>query len=65
LGTSFRPGGDDVRSMIAHGGTRAVFQPIVDVDASTVIGYEALARGPVGIPLERPVALRGHRADAA
>jgi len=35
---------------------RSVFQPIVDLDAGTVVAYEALARGPQG-PLERPDAL--------
>ena len=32
---------------------RSVFQPIVDLDAGTVVAYEALARGPQG-PWERP-----------
>jgi EAL domain-containing protein (putative c-di-GMP-specific phosphodiesterase class I) len=31
----------------------SVFQPIVDLDSECVVGYEALARGPVGA-LERP-----------
>ena len=43
--------------MIARGGIRAVFQPIIDIDTSTVVGYEALARGPAGSPLERPLEL--------
>jgi EAL domain-containing protein (putative c-di-GMP-specific phosphodiesterase class I) len=33
---------------------RAVFQPIVAIDGGGTIGYEALARGPEGSPLERP-----------
>jgi len=34
--------------VLAAGGVRSVFQPIVDLTTSAVIGYEALARGPVG-----------------
>ena len=33
---------------------RAVFQPIVSLDDTHVLGYEALARGPEGTRLERP-----------
>ncbi|RFU19595.1 EAL domain-containing protein [Geodermatophilus marinus] len=44
---------DDV---LADGGVRSVFQPIVDLDTGAVVAYEALARGPEG-PLERPDAL--------
>src|SRR5215218_10123949 len=40
---------------ILHGGRiRSVYQPIVDLDTGAVVAYEALARGPVGSPLERP-----------
>ncbi len=31
-----------------------LFQPIIDLDSEAVIGYEALARGPVGSPWEQP-----------
>ena len=31
-----------------------VYQPIVDLCSGTVVGYEALARGAVGGPFERP-----------
>ena len=31
-----------------------VFQPIVDIAQSTILGYEALMRGPAGTPLEKP-----------
>ncbi|MCW2679324.1 MAG: yjcC [Frankiales bacterium] len=31
-----------------------LFQPIVDLQTEEVIGYEALARGPLGSPWERP-----------
>ena len=35
-------------------GCARVYQPIVDLDDGAVVGYEALARGPEGSPLERP-----------
>lgn len=47
---------DTVREVIAAGALRSVLQPIVDLASGAVVGYEALARGPVG-PLERPDAL--------
>ncbi len=34
-----------------------VFQPIVEMASAEIVGYEALARGPAGSPLERPDAL--------
>jgi diguanylate cyclase (GGDEF)-like protein len=36
---------------------RTVFQPVVSLLDATIIGYEALSRGPAGSPLERPDAL--------
>lgn len=36
---------------------RTVYQPIVDLEASQVVGFEALMRGPAGTPLESPLAL--------
>jgi EAL domain-containing protein (putative c-di-GMP-specific phosphodiesterase class I) len=36
---------------------RALFQPVVDLANGQVVGYEALARGPVGSPYESPIAL--------
>ncbi len=41
-------------ALLSPNDLRIVFQPIVDLDASEVVGYEALARGPVGSPLEAP-----------
>jgi EAL domain-containing protein (putative c-di-GMP-specific phosphodiesterase class I) len=46
-----------LHALVPPGALRAVFQPIVDLDSSAVVGYEALARGPVGSALERPVDL--------
>jgi EAL domain-containing protein (putative c-di-GMP-specific phosphodiesterase class I) len=40
-------------------GIRAVYQPIVDLSSGGVLAYEALARGPLGSPLESPGALFG------
>ena len=36
---------------------RAVFQPIVRLDSREVVGFESLARGPEGSPLESPAEL--------
>ena len=36
---------------------RALFQPVVDFANGQVVGYEALARGPVASPYESPLAL--------
>jgi EAL domain-containing protein (putative c-di-GMP-specific phosphodiesterase class I) len=33
------------------------FQPVVHLDSGGIVGYEALARGPVGTPLEMPAGL--------
>ena len=48
-----------VRDLLATGGLRAVFQPIVELRTGTTIGYEALARGPHGSELEMPDKLFG------
>jgi EAL domain-containing protein (putative c-di-GMP-specific phosphodiesterase class I) len=40
--------------VLRDGLVRAVYQPIVDLDAGDVVAFEALARGPEGSPLERP-----------
>jgi EAL domain-containing protein (putative c-di-GMP-specific phosphodiesterase class I) len=49
--------GDSLASILARDATRAVFQPIVELDTAAVVGVEALARGPAGSPLARPGAL--------
>jgi len=51
------PASPSLATLIAHGGLRTVFQPIVDLDAAAVVGYEALVRGPAGTALEHPAAL--------
>ena len=45
-------------------GLRTVYQPIVDLASGTPVGFEALARGPAGSPLERPDALFGAARNA-
>src|SRR3954452_16006985 len=44
----------ELRQILADEAVRSVYQPIVDLDTAEVVGYEALARGPQGSPLERP-----------
>jgi EAL domain-containing protein (putative c-di-GMP-specific phosphodiesterase class I) len=51
--------GAELRSILDAGLVRSVYQPIVDLDTREVVGYEALARGPVGSRLERPDLLFG------
>jgi len=43
--------------VLAHGGLRAVYQPIVRLSDRRTVAVESLARGPVGSPLESPLAL--------
>ncbi|MGF6727363.1 EAL domain-containing protein (putative c-di-GMP-specific phosphodiesterase class I) [Paraburkholderia sp. GAS41] len=40
--------------LINRGQLYAVFQPIVDFNDGTILGYEGLIRGPAGSPLESP-----------
>jgi EAL domain-containing protein (putative c-di-GMP-specific phosphodiesterase class I)/GGDEF domain-containing protein len=47
----------NVAELIARHALTAVFQPIVDFDGGTVLGYEGLIRGPGGTALEAPGAL--------
>lgn len=46
-----------VHEVIDRRGVRSVFQPLVDLDSGQVLGYEALARGAAGSPVESPLAL--------
>jgi EAL domain-containing protein (putative c-di-GMP-specific phosphodiesterase class I) len=46
-------------ALLAGGGVRSVYQPVVTLPDRRVVAYEALARGPVGSPLESPAALFG------
>jgi EAL domain-containing protein (putative c-di-GMP-specific phosphodiesterase class I) len=48
---------EDFRRVLDERAVQPVFQPVVDLDSRRVLGYEALARGPVGSPLESPAAL--------
>ena len=40
--------------LLAEGGLRSVFQPIVELNSGATVGYEALARGPQDSPLASP-----------
>jgi EAL domain-containing protein (putative c-di-GMP-specific phosphodiesterase class I) len=40
--------------LMRNGALRVVYQPIVDLIEGSVVGYEALARGPIGSSLEMP-----------
>src|SRR4051812_39684937 len=40
--------------ILADNSVRAVYQPVIDIASQEVVGYEALARGPSGSPLEPP-----------
>ena len=44
-------------AILGQDATRAVFQPVVELESGAIVGYEALARGPAGSPLARPDAL--------
>jgi EAL domain-containing protein (putative c-di-GMP-specific phosphodiesterase class I) len=46
-----------VGDVLAHGTIDVGFQPVVDLVSQRTVGYEALARGPIGTPLETPRAL--------
>lgn len=48
---------DELDRVLRNGDIRAVFQPIVDLDTHLTVGFESLARGPAGSPLEQPDAL--------
>jgi EAL domain-containing protein (putative c-di-GMP-specific phosphodiesterase class I) len=46
-----------VGDVLAHGGVEIGFQAVVDLLSQQPVGFEALARGPVGTELEAPGAL--------
>jgi hypothetical protein len=48
---------EDFRRILDHRSVQPLFQPLIDLDSRHVVGYEALARGPVGSALEYPAAL--------
>jgi EAL domain-containing protein (putative c-di-GMP-specific phosphodiesterase class I) len=50
---------EDFRRILDERSVQPVFQPLIDLDSRRVLGYEALARGPVGSALETPAALFG------
>ncbi len=48
---------DPLLGALEPGGIRILYQPIVELETGHVLGYEALARGPAGTPLEDPTTL--------
>lgn len=63
------PACTDLERLLSRHDIRCVYQPIVDLYSESVVGYEALARGPFGSALERPEQLfaaagaEGHLAE--
>jgi EAL domain-containing protein (putative c-di-GMP-specific phosphodiesterase class I) len=53
-----------VRDVVDRREVCAVYQPIVDLDTCAIVGWEALARGPEGTPLETPAGLFPAAAEA-
>lgn len=51
------PGGDDFDRLLKESRIRTLFQPIVSLSDGSVLGYEALSRGPIGTRLEGADAL--------
>ena len=50
---------EDFRHVLDGRAMQPLFQPLIDLQTRPVLGYEALARGPMGSPLESPAALFG------
>ena len=48
---------NELESILAKESIRSVFQPIVNCQAGTILGYEALSRGPQDSPLQSPAEL--------
>jgi len=53
-----------VGDVLAHGTVDIGFQPVVDLVSQRTVGFEALARGPIGTELETPGALFDAARDA-
>ena len=55
----------EVKAVLSGRRLRAVYQPVIDIQTTGVLGYEALIRGPAGSVLEFPDALfpAAHQAD--
>ena len=54
----------ELQRIIREAKIETVFQPVVDLRTHDVLGYEALSRGPVDTPLERPQAMFRASAEA-
>src|SRR5215207_6487190 len=50
---------EDFRRVLDERAVQPLFQPLIDLESRHVLGYEALARGPMGSVLESPAALFG------
>ena len=50
---------EDFRRVLDERAVQPLFQPLIDLESRHVLGYEALARGPMGSALESPAALFG------
>jgi EAL domain-containing protein (putative c-di-GMP-specific phosphodiesterase class I) len=50
---------EDFRRVLDERVVQPIFQPLIDLESRHVLGYEALARGPMGSALESPAALFG------
>lgn len=48
---------EKLQELIVTEGVTTIFQPIVNLDDKSVLGYEALSRGPKGTPYEDPYLL--------
>src|SRR5215217_8939802 len=50
---------EDFRRVLDERAVQPLFQPLIDLESRHVLGYEVLARGPMGPALESPAALFG------
>ena len=46
--------GDELMDILDSGKIRTEFQPIISLKDGSILGYEALSRGPEHSPLEKP-----------